>query len=456
VVEEWKKPYVNLFTTSGEPLWENAVCASLEEINSSLANMVKISNFDESSYLAVWADNRIYNDNFLTYKLIAQRFDENGNKLWNEEGNLIAYPSDMAYDIFPLEVYKNFILYRHSTFEDNRIFIVKLDENGNISEGWGESGILLSDNRKIDDDITLYQTDNNLLIIWKEENNYREKIKAQLLSQSGEKLWDDNGKDLVSYDSFHQISDFVVNTQNNYFIICDNSHNETDSSLNVQKFDYSGNSIWNNPTQIYASSSSYYFGKSSITVTQNNNIYITFSKRSGIYSQTDVFAQKLDENGSMIWNEEGISLCQYYFDEEPFGMIADNDNHVYTFWLDGRGSNSTDDGLAYNFSLYGQIFTDDAEVDNNIIPVGTIIANYPNPFKGSTKFVVNTKKKIEDGIIKIYNLKGELVKKILTENSITKWDGKNSKGKKIGSGIYFYKFISKNESSKVKKMILIK
>ncbi|MCK4339138.1 MAG: T9SS type A sorting domain-containing protein, partial [Candidatus Cloacimonetes bacterium] len=92
--------------------------------------------------------------------------------------------------------------------------------------------------------------------------------------------------------------------------------------------------------------------------------------------------------------------------------------------------------------------------------------NYPNPFSTSTTIsFFNTKntKNTKNTEIKIYNIKGQLVKQLSIfnsqlnwEQSSIKWDGKDENGKSLSSGIYFYRLETDNYESEIKKMILIK
>ncbi len=85
--------------------------------------------------------------------------------------------------------------------------------------------------------------------------------------------------------------------------------------------------------------------------------------------------------------------------------------------------------------------------------------NYPNPFNPSTNVQFGLKEtgKVQ---IKIYNIKGELVKTVVDEviqagNHQFTWHGVDNKGKAVGSGVYFIKMKS-SEFSKVQKSVLLK
>jgi photosystem II stability/assembly factor-like uncharacterized protein len=84
--------------------------------------------------------------------------------------------------------------------------------------------------------------------------------------------------------------------------------------------------------------------------------------------------------------------------------------------------------------------------------------NYPNPFNNSTK-IRYTLNKPGNVTLKIFNLQGQLVKKLgeksqkAGEHSIL-WDGRSGKGEKITSGVYIYS-IEVNKIIQTKKMLYL-
>ncbi|MDP8268060.1 MAG: T9SS type A sorting domain-containing protein [Candidatus Tenebribacter davisii] len=97
------------------------------------------------------------------------------------------------------------------------------------------------------------------------------------------------------------------------------------------------------------------------------------------------------------------------------------------------------------------------ENENPVLSI-TSLSNYPNPFNPSTtiSFNLNTNS-TENADLSIYNLKGQLIKQYSVSNdqySVT-WNGLDSSGKSVSSGIYLYKLISGNKTY-TKKMLLLK
>jgi hypothetical protein len=85
--------------------------------------------------------------------------------------------------------------------------------------------------------------------------------------------------------------------------------------------------------------------------------------------------------------------------------------------------------------------------------------NYPNPFNPSTKIEWSIPR-AGDLSIKVFNVRGELVKTLVqgtvTETAGTEiWNGKDSSGKDVASGVYFYE-VRSGSHVKVSKMALVK
>ncbi|MCF7857966.1 MAG: T9SS type A sorting domain-containing protein [Candidatus Cloacimonetes bacterium] len=103
---------------------------------------------------------------------------------------------------------------------------------------------------------------------------------------------------------------------------------------------------------------------------------------------------------------------------------------------------------------------DSVNVINNELPITNFkLQNYPNPFNPETKIVFDLP---ESGNVKleIYNVKGQKVKTLLDcymspGRSEMIWNSRDDKGRKVSSGVYFYK-LETNERVLTKKMLLLK
>ncbi len=92
-------------------------------------------------------------------------------------------------------------------------------------------------------------------------------------------------------------------------------------------------------------------------------------------------------------------------------------------------------------------------------PTSRLIQNYPNPFNPSTTIAYEITK-AQSTTLGIYNMRGQLIRTLVDEHKSAGrhtivWDGKDSSGSSVSSGIYFYRLKSGRLTTS-RKMILTK
>jgi serine protease AprX len=94
------------------------------------------------------------------------------------------------------------------------------------------------------------------------------------------------------------------------------------------------------------------------------------------------------------------------------------------------------------------------------IPAGFFLyQNYPNPFNPSTTIQFYAPE-FADGEVAVYNTLGEKVRTLFNGrarpgNNFVRWDGRDERGIRVASGVYFYRFRTATYSD-TKRMLLIK
>lgn len=87
------------------------------------------------------------------------------------------------------------------------------------------------------------------------------------------------------------------------------------------------------------------------------------------------------------------------------------------------------------------------------------LINYPNPFNLSTNFFVKipARMKGKPGSITIFNIDGELIRNIPINEDVTAyWNGRDTDGRIMPSGIYYYRLNIDKQVMKTGSMILLK
>jgi hypothetical protein len=187
------------------------------------------------------------------------------------------------------------------------------------------------------------------------------------------------------------------------------------------------------------------------------------------YTDIMIYDIAFIENSLRDDNEIEINVCNVVEATSILGnhdisseLIHDDDNHFV--FSQGEGinmifeiQNSMFKENEYIFIAKGRYIDSDLIVEE--IPNITL-NNYPNPFNPNTaiSFSITKESKVN---LSIYNIKGQKVK-TLADSKFEKgiheliWDSKDSNGKLVSSGIYFYKLKVDGKSESVNKMLLLK
>jgi len=141
-----------------------------------------------------------------------------------------------------------------------------------------------------------------------------------------------------------------------------------------------------------------------------------------------------------------------------------NDNLHFNKSINWKDNKAVPDSIAdalYNASDHIPVFAD-FKFDTSSYNFNDyrLFQNYPNPFNTQTKikFYLRNKNHVT---VSIYNLKGELIQTVTdttfeSGSSIVSWNGKNSSGEIVSSGVYLYRVLVGKNRAKSRKMIFLK
>jgi hypothetical protein len=113
----------------------------------------------------------------------------------------------------------------------------------------------------------------------------------------------------------------------------------------------------------------------------------------------------------------------------------------------------------YAFDPYGPVTDVDDDIPPKVPRTFTVSQNYPNPFNPSTVIEYNLPYRSMVNVT-VLNVLGQRVATLVSDRQTAgphqvTWDGRNSGGDEVASGIYFYR-ITFDNSARTKKMVLMK
>ena len=107
---------------------------------------------------------------------------------------------------------------------------------------------------------------------------------------------------------------------------------------------------------------------------------------------------------------------------------------------------------AANKDVDAGVAIEEAEVLPESYSIGDL---YPNPFKPCVKIRAAAEPTDPLPVVRIFNIKGELVRTIQAKNSVVEWNGRDQFRKPVSAGVYLIK-IDLGKKSQVRKAILRK
>lgn len=196
--------------------------------------------------------------------------------------------------------------------------------------------------------------------------------------------------------------------------------------------------------------------------------------------------QKTTDGGNNWQNQTGVFPPDWLY-----SVCFIDENNGWTVGFDGKVQNTKDGGANWSpqtsgipYQLNSVCFVDQMHgwavgengiiistissttgIDENIVPPQNqpdefiLYNNYPNPFNPNTTISFNMPS-ANNAILEIYNLLGQKVRELANgffsagKHEVI-WDGTNSVGTKVSSGIYFYALQS-GDVKIIKKMLLSK
>ncbi|HOV98552.1 MAG TPA: choice-of-anchor Q domain-containing protein, partial [Bacteroidota bacterium] len=118
-------------------------------------------------------------------------------------------------------------------------------------------------------------------------------------------------------------------------------------------------------------------------------------------------------------------------------------------------------GIGWDIGAYE--YFEDSQVDGEVdIPrISNLSQNYPNPFNPRTKITYTVVETRQAVFLRVYDILGREIATLVDDiqpagTYAVEWDGTNSAGQHVSSGIYFYQLKTSSGYSATKKMLLLK
>ena len=288
--------------------------------------------------IAAWVDFR----NEDAGDIYAQKLDSEGNLLWDEAG-------------VPLCLAENVQISLNIVNDDNGgAYIIWLDSrnpggsdiygthilaNGEIAAGWEQNGNPIIATSGHQNQHTFWEDgEGGAILIWHDDRVATdENIYMQRITSDGSLLWGDTGTLLCDAADVQETPKIAPDGTGGFIISWRDKRNDVNGDIYAQRIDLDGNLLWTTEKVIYAGDGIQENAR--ITKSNDNNgAIIVWEDGRNNFEYRDIYAQKIDLNGNLVWNSEGVAVCTEDFHQKNPRLVGDANGGAWIIWDDARGA----------------------------------------------------------------------------------------------------------------------
>jgi hypothetical protein len=281
-----------------------------------------------------------------------------------------------------------------------------------------------------------------IIVVWQDKRtNIDNDIYAQRISATGVAKWQTNGVSVCSAFDNQEEADMTNENVTNGVIVTWTDHRSLishNSDIFIQKIDTLGVAQWQ--LDGIALTSSNYDQKNSNVVGDGKGGAIVIWQDSVPTSGWDVNSQKVNSNGIIQWQLNGIPVGNANYSQTSPGSISDGANGCIYAWEDNR--NGFDNDIYVQHTAIATNTTTTVTAINQVPFNKPSFKLSPNPFSYSTVLTLqnNQSFNFENAVLKFTNITG---KEVMLPYSSTAEGYIISRGS-FPSGVYFYTLFSED------------
>ena len=420
-----------------------------------------ICSYDRNTFMGISGDDiylgwNEYSD--ANQGLIKGQRITNGQKMWGEDGMVIMNPAPTS-RIYLKNVTGQYYQWIESNSSmDQAIKVLRVDANGAAADAWNPVGmnIVEDDEYPVQEQVRSGLVGEDLVAFVSLAMPYDYPIRAQKISSAAQRLWQIQGVELTSPETYYWLSDVVYGAET--ALLLSGSSGDI-ASLRFQKISEDGQLLVDPSTEPIATDLFNYYDARLARFADGSYLCAFSNTYGNLIENRDLYYRMITPQGILLGSQTQ-TLCAERYQQENI-KIAIHENQAVLVWNDDRAG-IRDSETAYT-GIWGNTLSSSyvANDDPLEIPAAKpmLSANYPNPFNPETTISFST---MDNGpiSIKIFNLKGQLVKTLVNEakalgNHSVIWNGRDDNDRAVSSGVYYYK-MKTGKFSATRKMILMK
>jgi hypothetical protein len=280
--------------------------------------------------IIIWEDARN-----IHFDIFAQRIDAQGNIVWEKDGVPICTAPENQNRLKVISDNAGGAIITWQDIRDGRsnsdIYAQRIDADGKPQ--WTENGIpICTEVNAQNSPCIAPDGEGGAIIIWQDfRTNYAD-LYAQRINKEGESLWKENGV-LICGASGAQSAPVAVDDGAGGVIVAWQDFRRSFADIYAQRVDKNGNVLWEKGGVAVCTA----LGHESFPVIAGNDadgaIIAWVDTRNG---NNDIFAQQIDGNGAIRWKADGVPVCKKSGDQDYPVITGNGAGGVILSWWDKR------------------------------------------------------------------------------------------------------------------------
>ena len=223
-------------------------------------------------------------------------------------------------------------------FNDDNIYSQLISSDG--YPAWTIDGIAVSS--AADDQVTPQITSDGsggAIVVWQDNRTGNADIYAQRIDNNGISQWTADGIPICTAINQQFEPKIISDGNGGGIIVWKDYRSGLGFDIYAQRVDMNGNVLWAVDGAVICSA----------VYEQSNHQIIAGSSEGAIiawqdkrYSAFDIYAQKIDNNGNILWANNGVRVCTEANDQWNCQLINDNANGAILIWHDIRNASNVD------------------------------------------------------------------------------------------------------------------
>jgi len=331
------------FPEKGKSIWQKNGIVINDSQGRSVRQNSRVVSLDDDSSVVVWEDER----NGLL-DIYAQRIDSNGARLWGKDGvGICNAPGNQTFPQVITDGKSVMIAWQDYRNGNTDIYAQKIGMSGRTI--WTTDGVPVC--RAATNQLSPQLASNGtggVIITWYDYRSGKgEDLYAQNLNKSGSPEWQADGVPVCTENGTQWYPKIIPDGVGGAVICWDDKRSDY-YDIYAQRLDPKGNALWQaNGIPICTASENQEYNQ--IVPCEIGSFMIAWQDYRN--NNADIFAQKIDLDGRVLWKNNGEVVCNVAGNQERPQLIGGEEPIIV--WTDYRNGTGNSDIFCQKMSLTG-------------------------------------------------------------------------------------------------------